>query len=88
MEPKRQLWIDARLKSVESIVIRITVSYNDFEDFWQTNTLPLGPQAKIIQDMSAETKDKLRAQLQNNLPIAQGGRIEFESFANAVKGIV
>jgi ubiquinone/menaquinone biosynthesis C-methylase UbiE len=88
MNPKRQLWVDAGLKSVETTVIRITVSFNDFDDFWQTNTLPLGPQAKIIQDMSAETKEKLRAQLQKTLPIAQGGRIEFEAFANAVKGIV
>lgn len=88
MEAKRQLWFDAGLKSVESIVIRITVSYNNFEDFWQTNTLPLGPQAKIIQDMSAETKEKLRAQLQKSLPISPNGQIAFESFANAVKGIV
>ena len=88
MEAKRQLWFDAGLKSVESIVIRITVSYNNFEDFWQTNTLPLGPQAKIIQDMSAETKEKLRAQLQKSLPISPSGQIAFEAFANAVKGIV
>ncbi len=88
MEPKRQLWIDAGLKSVESTVIRITVSFKDFEDFWECNTLPLGPQAKIIQNLSAETKEKLRAQLQKSLPIAPDGRIAFESFANAVKGIV
>ena len=88
MEPKRQLWIDAGLKSVETTVIRITVSFNGFEDFWQCNTMPLGPQAKIIQNLSAETKEKLRAQLQKNLPIAQDGKISYESFANAVKGIV
>jgi ubiquinone/menaquinone biosynthesis C-methylase UbiE len=88
MDALRKLWIDAGLKSVETSVIRITVSFNDFEDFWQTNTLPLGPQAKIIQDMSAETKEKLRAQLQKTLPTSPDGRIAFESFANAVKGIV
>ena len=87
MEPKRQLWREAGLKSIESTVIRITVTFTDFEDFWQSNTLPLGPHAKFIKDMSEEAKVELRARLQENLPIASDGRIAYECFANAVKGI-
>lgn len=80
------LWRASGLQSVDSEVIRITVSFSDFEDFWESNIQPAGPAARIMQSISQDQKDELRRRLRERLPTAPDGRIAYESFANAVKG--
>lgn len=84
----QELWESAGLLSVETKVIRIPVVYSDFNDFWNSNTVPVGPQGKLIESMSATEKERLRTCLPGHLPIASDGRIVYEAFANAVKGRV
>jgi len=84
----QKLWESAGLKSVDTEVIRIPVVYSDFDDFWNSNTVPVGPQGKLIESMSAGERERLRARLPDHLPIASDGRIVYEAFANAVKGRV
>jgi SAM-dependent methyltransferase len=36
----------AGLEAIETRVIRIPVRYADFNDFWDSNTVPVGPRAK------------------------------------------
>jgi hypothetical protein len=69
-------------------VIRIPVVYSNFDDFWDSNTVPVGPQGKLIESMSTSVREQLRTRLRKRLPIAPDGRIVYESFANAVKGRV
>jgi SAM-dependent methyltransferase len=87
-EAMQQLWEEAGLDSIDTQVIRIPVVYSDFDDFWDSNAVPIGPQGKIIAGMSASAREELRACLRDHLPVSSDGRIVYESFANAVKGRV
>jgi SAM-dependent methyltransferase len=82
----RELWEGAGLRSVEIREFRIPVTYADFDDFWDSNTVPIGPQGKLIAAMTPTDRDKLRARLRDQLAPHSDGRIVYESFANAVKG--
>jgi ubiquinone/menaquinone biosynthesis C-methylase UbiE len=84
----RQLWEQAGLQAVDTRVIRIPVVYSSFDDFWDSNTVPVGPQGKLLAGLPASTKEKLRAHLREHLPIAGDGRIAYEASANAVRGKV
>ena len=88
LEAMQELWRKAGLDSIETYVIRIPVLFSDFNDFWNSNAAPIGPQGKLIAGMSAAAKEELRARLCRRLPIASDGRIVYESWANAVKGRV
>ena len=87
-EAMQELWEKAGLDAIETRTIRIPVSYSSFDDFWDSNTVPIGPQGKLIDGMTASAREELRARLRNRLPIASDGCIAYESFANAVKGRV
>jgi hypothetical protein len=76
----------AGLEAVETRVIRIPVRYADFDDFWDSNTVPVGPQGKVIAGMSPGEREQLRVRLRKHLPATSDGRIVYESFANAAKG--
>jgi SAM-dependent methyltransferase len=82
------LWENAGLESVDTRVIRIPTDYSDFDDFWDSNLVPIGPQGKIFAGMSASAREELRTRLRDHLPVSSDGRIVYESFANAVKGRV
>lgn len=82
----QQFWEKAGLQSIETRVIRIPVVYPSFNDFWSANTAPIGPQGKVIAELSQDAKERLRNHVRERLPIAADGRIAYEAFANAVKG--
>jgi allophanate hydrolase subunit 1 len=82
----RDLWEEAGLTSIETRVIRIPVVYSDFDDFWDSNIVPVGPQGKFLQEMSPGAREQLRERLREQLPVGADGRIAYEAFANAVKG--
>jgi SAM-dependent methyltransferase len=87
-ENMRALWEQAGLASIATRVIRVPVVYSDFDDFWDSNSVPVGPQGKLINDMSPGSREQLKARLREQLPIGRDGRIAYEAFANAVKGRV
>jgi SAM-dependent methyltransferase len=84
----QDLWTHAGLESVDTRAIRIPVAFSGFDDFWDSNTIPVGPLGKSIAGMSATARDQLRAQLRDRLAVARDGRVAYEAFANAVKGRV
>jgi SAM-dependent methyltransferase len=84
----QRVWTNAGLESVETSVIRIRTAYSDFDDFSESNVVPIGPQGKIIAGMSATAREELRTRLRDHLPISSDGRIVYDSFANSVKGQV
>jgi SAM-dependent methyltransferase len=88
LEAMQRLWEKAGLASIETRVIRIPVTYSSFDDFWDSNTVPIGPQGKLIDGMSKSAREQLRSLLRERLPIGKDGRIAYEAFANAVKGRV
>jgi SAM-dependent methyltransferase len=88
LDAMRGFWEMAGLEAIETRVIRIPVRYADFDDFWVSNTVPVGPQGKVIAGMSPDAREQLRVRLREHLPATSDGRIVYESFANAVKGRV
>lgn len=86
-EAMQALWNDAGLKSIETRIIRIPVVYADFDDFWNSNSVPVGPQGKAIQDMAPGAREQLRARVRERFRVVDG-RIAYEAFANAIKGRV
>lgn len=86
-ETMQELWEKTGLGAIETRTICIPVSYSNFNDFWDSNTAPIGPQGKLIEGMSPGAREELRTRLRSRLPTSDG-RIVYESFANAVKGRV
>ena len=84
----RQLWQAAGLVSLEATAIRIPVSYSNFDDFWDSNAVPIGPQGKFMQSLSPAALMELRQILQRQLTVEAGGRVAYESFSNAISGRV
>jgi len=82
------MWAAAGLRSVETQVIRITVTYADFDDFWDSSTAPVGVAGNAVNKLSPGERERLRAQLREQLPAGPDGRIRYEAFANAIKGRV
>lgn len=87
-EALQGLWDSAGFVDVATRVIRITVEFESLDDFWDSNVVPIGPQGKIIAEMSSSAKDVLRDRLRDQLPIGPDGRIAYEAFSNAVMGRV
>jgi ubiquinone/menaquinone biosynthesis C-methylase UbiE len=84
----RAIWQQAGLQSLETDVIRIRVHYPNFDDFWISNTMPVGPSGKALSQMTASARELLKAHLREQMPAAPDGTISYEAYANAVKGIV
>ena len=87
MQSMRKLWVDAGLQKVESTEIRIPLSFVNFEEFKRWSSLPVGALSKSIMNLSAEAKEELYVRLKRTLPQTTDGRIAYECFANAVKGV-
>ncbi|MEI8153148.1 MAG: methyltransferase domain-containing protein [Hyphomicrobiales bacterium] len=83
----RAIWAQAGLQAVETRVIRIRLHYSSFDDFWDSNSVPVGPAGKALELLSPERREQLKAQLRKQLP-QPDGTISYEAFANAVKGHV
>ena len=81
-------WQAAGLQSIEMRQIRIPVAYASFDDFCESNIVPIGPSGQLISALSPDELEQLKAQLRKQLPIAADGKIAYEFFANAVKGRV
>ena len=48
----RAIWKKAGLTAIEATVIRIRVSFSSFDDFWDSNTLPVGPSGKALSELA------------------------------------
>jgi hypothetical protein len=88
MEAMRAVWQAAGLQAIDTRIIRVPIVYADFDDFWDSNSVPLGTYGKAIADLSPSARDAMKARLRQDLPTGAGGRIAYEAFANAVKGRV
>ena len=88
LEPMHALWVAGRLTGVKSQRIDITVEFADFDDFWASSSIPIGPQVQLLAGLSPAQTDELKAFLRQMLPPAPDGAIRYPAFANVVKGHV
>jgi hypothetical protein len=84
----RAIWQQAGLQAIDTQVIRIPIVYADFDDFWESNSAPIGSYGKAIAELSPSAREAVKARLRQDLPTGADGRIAYEAFANAVKGRV
>lgn len=82
------LWELAGLKDIETRRIDIEVTYDDFEDFWESNMALPPPAVQYVTKLPPSDKEKVRAWLQESLPRDPQGRISYGAHANAVIGRV
>jgi ubiquinone/menaquinone biosynthesis C-methylase UbiE len=85
-EQMQSLWQGAGLEGVELRQIEIQVTYADFNDYWESNTVASGAAASRIRTLPAEQLERLKASLRDGLPADAQGRISYPARANAVKG--
>ena len=82
----RAVWEKAGLQSIDTRVIHVPVVYSDFDDFWQSYSVPEGPSGQAIRRMTASEIEHLKRRLREQLPTSPDGHIAYEAFANAVSG--
>ncbi|MCA0274240.1 MAG: methyltransferase domain-containing protein [Proteobacteria bacterium] len=80
------LWRGAGVTEVTVETFPLTVTFDSFDDFWQSNVRPVGPLAAVLGHLSGAERDKLREHLKDSLPSDHEGRIAYGALANAVKG--
>ena len=84
----KSLWQQAGLQAIEVRAIRFEAAYSSFDDFWDSNAVPIGPAGQAIHRLSPERQQQLKAELRKQLPERPDGRVIYEACANAVKGRV
>lgn len=88
LEPMHQLWVAAGLAGVESCRIDIMVEFTDFDDFWDSSSIPIGPQGELLARLTPAQVGEVKDRLRGMLPIGPDGSIRYPAFASAVKGRV
>jgi hypothetical protein len=63
LEAMHHFWEMAGLETIETCVIRIPVSHANFNEFWDSNSVPIGPQGKVIAGLTPDVREQLRARL-------------------------
>jgi hypothetical protein len=81
------LWADAGLEAVETRVIAVQRTFDDFDDFWNVTTAT-GGQKLALATMEADAIARLKDRVRVRLPTDTEGRITYGAWANAVKGRV
>ena len=81
------IWKNAGLTNVQTTVIHIETSFESFDALWETLTIPVGPLGIFVAGLPEPARQELRSLLKNQLNIQEDGRVAYQSFANAVKGI-
>ena len=79
-------WKQAGMKNVATDVVRIQVAYDDFDDFWKSCNVPIGPSGNAVANLTPAKREELREHVREKLKPTPDGRIIYEAFCNAVKG--
>ncbi|MDB5641258.1 MAG: methyltransferase type 11 [Hyphomicrobiales bacterium] len=83
----REIWEAAGLTDVETRELRITTEFPSFQDFWESNTLPVGPLGTFVSKMDEAKREELKERVRAALPSGDGP-VSLPAWANAVKGQV
>jgi ubiquinone/menaquinone biosynthesis C-methylase UbiE len=68
--------------------IDIALTYNDFEDYWSSNTGAGSPIGNIVKNLSDDKRQQLKQLVKTKLPASTDGKIAYMARANAVRGRV
>jgi SAM-dependent methyltransferase len=82
------LFAQAGLQEIAGRTIDVTVSFPDFDDFWQSQTLSSNPTSKMIAELPETERAKLIAAVRAELPAGPDGGFAYAARANAIKARV
>jgi SAM-dependent methyltransferase len=81
------LWMAAGPKAVETQVITVQRSFDDFEDFWTTN-VTASSLSPVIATMASADVQRLKSGVRTRLRAGAQGPITYGSRAHAIRGRV
>ena len=87
MENLRGAWERAGLIEIDTTRIDIRLTFEDFEDFWDSNMGIPNSVSNIVKKLSLPDVETLKGLLRKILPVDQRGRISYGAHVNAVKGL-
>jgi SAM-dependent methyltransferase len=82
------LFAAAGLERIETRTINVCLAYDDFDDFWRSQTPGYAPTTKIIAAMKDRDRMRLMRAVESSLPRGPGGAIAYCAQANAIKARV
>jgi ubiquinone/menaquinone biosynthesis C-methylase UbiE len=82
------LFRQAGFSAIDVRTIEVTLAYSDFADFWKAQTPGYSPTTRIINALTEGERRRLMRAVQEVVPTAANGRIEYTARANAVKAVV
>ena len=87
IEVLQQLWSDAGFEAIDTRVIIVQRSFDNFDDYWAI-TLLSPTVGATIATMTPRDIDVLKARMRTRLVADPAGRITYTARANAIKGRV
>ncbi len=81
------LWREVGLVQIDARTIRVLVSYESFDDYWEAS-MQGGRLGEAIQSLTPEKRTQLHEHLRMTLPMDRDGGLSFYAWVNAVKGRV
>lgn len=78
----------AGLKNIATRVIDLTMTFSDFNEFWQSQTPRYTPFGKMIAAMPGLECEKLMALVRDELSVSPDGSVSCSARANAIKARV
>ena len=78
----------AGFERIATSPIDVTLSFSDFDDFWQAQTPSYSPTTKMIAAMTKSDRVRLIEVVRAAVPVCPDGRIEYPARANAIKARV
>jgi len=88
LDAVRRLFAQAGLQEIASRTIDVTVSFPDFDDFWQSQTRRSNPPSKMIAALPESDRAKLIAAARAELQAGPDGTFAYVARANAIKARV
>ena len=78
----------AKLTDIATRIIDVTMSFTDFNDFWQSQTPSCNPVAKMLAALSESDRERVLAMVRARFPAGRDGSVTHSACANAIKARV
>jgi ubiquinone/menaquinone biosynthesis C-methylase UbiE len=88
LQALESLFRQAGFSAIDSRTIDVTLAYSDFTDFWSAQTSDYSPTTKVINAMTDAERRRLMRAVQEAVPRAHNGRIEYTARANAITAAI
>jgi SAM-dependent methyltransferase len=88
LEALTSLFAGGKLTDIATKTIDVTMSFPDFNDFWQSQAPSYSPTGKMIAALSQTDREKVIASVRARLAAGADGSITYSARANAIKARV